>query len=843
MYPNCARIVFGFLTFAFCVSLTFAEEGKTRGRFPEKMVVRVVDEQGNPIPNANGYHRFGKFVNFNVDENGVFEIPMMSEEKHKEWPTTDFTIRAEGYGPFSAHFDDDPVIPETFDVVLKPAQKIGGIVVDENGQPLEGVKVEMHIRFATGYKVSDYLITSVSARTDAEGKWSLFHLPATFTGSPSLSLEKEGYLSTNIEVPVAKLQPDSDGNFHEKLTIERGYTFCGKVVDENAQPIEGAEVQMVTYNNPDPVSTDAQGNFRFENQQLTDNILISTWASNKASQVFATEIRSDSESSPLKITMQPGRKITFEVKDSSGKPISEATVQIESIAGLPAGHSFRTIRVIKETKTDENGKLTWNEAPKSSFGVSCAKKDYAEFSSTVKADQDTVSATLYLSKIVLRIVDDATGEPIPTFSLVTRMYEKPENERFRSWTYPEVGTGGVQEVHLRGGDSLACRFDIESEGYEPQNSRKVVYGEENVELEIRLHKAAKQSAPETIAQKEEEPTTPEIDLPKISGHVLTPNGEIAKNASIEVGAEDYETTSDTKAVFSDDQGSFTLSDEQLDAVGDQKFVLKITHVSGVNVVDGAVFRESSQEIRLLPWGRLEGTLQSGTKKLEGTGVSARWKKPKNLSAAVAFYNSAQTKKDGHFVFEQLMPGTVRLSRSVPTPSGAWTSYVADIEIKPGETTQYSTSGGSAIGKAALPTGNSEEALWGEFTARVVVKPENLDDLASPTLPKEYWPDYTQKDPKLRNAKRLAWEETEEGKKYKEQMARHNKAVNNIRFAPLCNDGTFRVDYLPAGEYALVISHDGNCGVDFTQTEWHLRTTFTVAEHQDPLDLGVLTLEK
>ena len=107
--------------------LAQAEQNATqeRGRYPEKMVVTVVDEAGNPITNANGFHRFGRFVYYDVDENGIFEITMDEVER---WQTRDFTVWAEGFGPFLAGFSEDPIIPDTFTAVLKPAQRIGGIL-------------------------------------------------------------------------------------------------------------------------------------------------------------------------------------------------------------------------------------------------------------------------------------------------------------------------------------------------------------------------------------------------------------------------------------------------------------------------------------------------------------------------------------------------------------------------------------------------------------------------------------------------------------------------------------------------------------------------------------------
>ncbi len=130
----------------------------------------------------------------------------------------------------------------------------------------------------------------------------------------------------------------------------------------------------------------------------------------------------------------------------------------------------------------------------------------------------------------------------------------------------------------------------------------------------------------------------------------------------------------------------------------------------------------------------------------------------------------------------------------------------------------------------------------QYTARIVVKPDDLADLTMPTLPKEYWPDYTQKDRSQCNLKRLAWYETEEGKEYKRKDERNTKALKNLRFSVLLEDGTFRFDDLPAGEYAMVISESDNCGLGFELGRWYLLTTFIVESTEEPLELGELNLE-
>jgi protocatechuate 3,4-dioxygenase beta subunit len=233
-------VILTLLTFAFSDATA-----QTRGRFPDKMTVTVVDESGKPITNATGFHHFlEQYVEFKVDENGVFVIAMNEDQKGKR-ETSFISIKAEGYGPYLARFEEDPIIPETFTVVLKPAQKTGGIVVDEEGNSVQDVDVELWLNPETGYKLLQGLGTSIKTKTNSEGQWSFFQFPATPGSFPDLTFVKEGFMPLQVvDIPASRFNPDAAGKYHDKIVLERGYVFSGKVVDETGKPIEGARLQL-----------------------------------------------------------------------------------------------------------------------------------------------------------------------------------------------------------------------------------------------------------------------------------------------------------------------------------------------------------------------------------------------------------------------------------------------------------------------------------------------------------------------------------------------------------------------------------------------------------------------
>jgi hypothetical protein len=374
-----------------------------------------------------------------------------------------------------------------------------------------------------------------------------------------------------------------------------------------------------------------------------------------------------------------------------------------------------------------------------------------------------------------------------------------------------------------------------------------VKGEEDAVVEVRMKKASK---PMVVSETTAQPSGTPL-FPLSGGVILTPDGAPADSATIEISVKELLCGPSAKPVNSDDKGKFILSDDQHGMIGPQDFVVSITHASGAVVIDGKTFRSkhdrevnaNAEPIRLLKWGRIEGTLQVGDKKLEGTSVAIRWAKSDAFSVSPSFYQGATTKKDGRFTMEQVMPGTISVTRSVYIPalgiSGSWSSHCGTVEVKPGETTVCTVGGKGniVIGRASVP----ETTDFSHYTARIVVKPDNLDDLISPTLPKEYWGDPWADDPSSCNIARLAWYQTDEGKKYQQQSERSSRAVRQLRFTVLQKEGTFRFDDLPVGDYAMVISSTDNCGMDFEAGEWHILTTFTVSGQ--PVDLGELILKR
>lgn len=88
----------------------------------------------------------------------------------------------------------------SLDQGYKGQGKIKGVVTDQNGNPVEGVKIKMYSqRAASGFEVT----------TDSDGKWRAFYIRG---GPYDIELEKTGYMpkKMNLSISEYNVNPDTD---------------------------------------------------------------------------------------------------------------------------------------------------------------------------------------------------------------------------------------------------------------------------------------------------------------------------------------------------------------------------------------------------------------------------------------------------------------------------------------------------------------------------------------------------------------------------------------------------------------------------------------------------------
>jgi protocatechuate 3,4-dioxygenase beta subunit len=316
-------------------------------------------------------------INFAVQEPGHYSL----------------TIQVDGYEPAKVDglvVGDEKVAPE-FVVRLKRAKEVKGTVevqvLSANGSPVKGVWVTPVKKQGEGAFEWEWLIDR-GQFSDKNGLVRLNDLPAgdyIFVGippsdrlpvaiSPTVTVASAEKVKVTISVPAT-------GGIVGKLVDEKGNPIAGEFVSVWKED-ETQEERLLGYNLPTAV-TKSDGSFTLENLPERSYIiatsfgvaggLVTTWQN-----VYVRKGET-AKATVAVISEMPTVSITGEVIDSSGKPVSGATVLVNSEPMLRA-------------VTDENGRFSFSEIPAfrynrpATYSVTVMKPGFASRSETVKIE-------------------------------------------------------------------------------------------------------------------------------------------------------------------------------------------------------------------------------------------------------------------------------------------------------------------------------------------------------------------------------------------------------------------------------------------------------------------------
>jgi hypothetical protein len=240
---------------------------------------------------------------------------------------------------------------------------------------------------------------------------------------------------------------------------------------------------------------------------------------------------------------------------------------------------------------------------------------------------------------------------------------------------------------------------------------------------------------------------------------------------------------------------------------EERFDLVITHPTGY-VIFQPVAHSKHRSITLDPWTRIEGTLQAGNKPVPDATVSIDRAghyfalAVEHLGLSVS--EMAKTDAKGRFVFTRVLSGSGRVSCCLPQGPGL---QAANFKSTQSIETNF-------------PVGETVHLDFGRHCRTVV------GTLRAPP------------DLKMRPQWRLASVELQCENPSGDRQTREFKG-------PPEKDGSFRIDNVPPGRWALSIDYINYC----RENQWrlYLLHRFSVLERVDeptpePLDLRVLTLE-
>jgi hypothetical protein len=655
--------------------------------------VKVVDADGKPMADVPvDIDVGGMAFPMPTDEDGVvsFNVPQKGRTK--------VTVKHDGYMAQGVSWNEGEEVPDTFTIPMKKGVPIGGIVHNEQGQPIEGVKIE-------GYFVIDQdsalpgkgevrpFIEGELASTDKEGHWKWncapeekFQIQLRFTHPQYVGDSGYGYRGGTWE----ELR-----SLEKIVVMEKGISVAGTVTDPDGKPVAGAKLGLgADYIQSEMISTtDAQGKYILSNMLPGPNTL--TVFSNS----FAPQMRQVSVSKDMKpedFHLKPGKPVTFLVTDPEGKPVSGVGIAADTWQGCRS-----LMSLAQRGSTDAEGRWTWQHAPDEPVQSDLFRTGWMsvrgkEFGPQAEPHEITMNKAL---KVTGKVVDAVTGVPVPKFS-VLQGYKWNSTEPQPYWERYSIkegqnGTFTTEFDEPRDGGYLVR---IEAAGYRPGISREIKDSEGEVDIEFKMIKGMG-------------PT----------GIVRNPNGSPAEgvqvfmsqvgnqNAYIRNGLEDSQ---DTISAKTDTEGKFELPYPETD------FLLiclgKEGWVQHEGTADGKAL-----DLTLQPWAVVEGKFLRGEQPIGDQEIRLYFQEPYVENRPRAYWHyDAKTDADGNFRFERVRAGDASVGREMKyaEAQSSWmntTTHSTNVSLEPGETAQIllGGEGRTVTGQLTAPETYTEPVAW------------------------------------------------------------------------------------------------------------------------------------
>jgi peroxiredoxin/protocatechuate 3,4-dioxygenase beta subunit len=681
-------------------------------------------------------------------------------------------VEADGCVPVRARWlniDNPPqheVIPQFQELPVKKGISIGGIVKNEEGEPIAGAKVNLSLRGPEG-RIRYYVEHAV--RTEADGKW---RYDAMHRELDELRMEitHPEYVSFDQLVSSAPYLKDKLRDFSAVMVMDRGINVSGFVYDHQGKPIEKALLMTGRSGYFSRVTrTDQQGRFEFEHCKL-EPLYISAQAPGK-SPVLRRVLEQDLPK-PLKFTLEPGHLIRLRVVDAHGTPLEGVRVVPEQYKGYRYILKPNPANLQRGIETDEQGRVSWDSAPPDAVEYAFSKEGFAHRIVVAIVADGTEHVVTLIKPVTVSgtVVDKDTGRPIKRFRVVpvldwlnggtpfvARSDAFGANEGEFEWKVSRTDTGHYVRVEadhylpvmsemfrVADAESRTYRFELET----GTNITGVVIGADSKPIE-----GAKVCL-----------STPLEDLDMENGKLLRPEyAYFVKTGTDGTFSFPPETNSFLIAVLHD-QGYAHVTSEQLSV---------------------------SQRIQLRPWSQVKGRLVHDGKPVKNYQVRLspiRIYNPDSPHLSAQYYT--RTDDEGRFAFTRVTPGPFVIKPDL----GPWerseltSSQHIPLIVQPGRTYNVvlNETGRTVVGKAVLPAGRTRKMTWSYGINYFIALKEGIPAPKGLRHFEDTW----------HRGWSETWTASREGRTYMDTLYKY--------FVKLNNDGTFYIEGIPAGKYQLVL---------------------------------------
>lgn len=706
---------------------------------------------------------------------------------------------------------------EAVEFNLAAGKVIGGRVVDEAGEPVEGAQVAIS-GIMSGSAGGFTLCHWPAVRTDSLGRWSIGAAPDDFK---NLTLQ----VTHQDHLPASYDQGEDDDAFmisavdllkrEARMELTRGLTLSGAVTDAGGRPVAGARLTYFPGADPRALKqrtrSNADGSFKLGSLLPGDGVLVATAPG--FSPALLRE-RLEPGGQPWRVQLEPSRPLDISLKDPDGTPVAFAHVM------LIDWQDGAWVDWMGQTGFD--GRLTWDAAPATEARYLVTAPGLSAQAITLTADGSPREITLQTEpQVKLKVVDAATGQPVNSFIVIRGMKYSDTHTQWEDHN-PLAGANGEFQMELDRTQQApyGFAFQVQARGYQPAVSASF---RSTTNLLVKLERG------------------------------VPPRGVVVDDAGRPVGGVQLVLASEQNHAYMDQPPAFRAMGRSGNVTNNADGTFELPIVFGALGVYAAhpeagfgsatlADLRSSGKIVLHRWARVEGTLKVGEQVSADQTVSLHrsnraYYDPKDLSQRLSVFARATPTPDGRFIFEKVPPVPLEVALQYPTGAGQsiiW-SHAVPLELSPGMSTNVMIggTGRSVIGRVKVPEELATELVFDrdmhQLTAIPSVQQPSISWPSGQLTPEE-----RQAATEEYNARMRAFSQSAEGRRL-----RLEQKTYVIRFA---TNGTFRCDHVPPGKYNLRLNFTKPGANEYQHEPLVNHHQQVVIEPGDePVDLGEIVL--
>ncbi len=310
-----------------------------------------------------------------TDAEGAFRLPHV-----RPGTAVAFTAEADGFvmaAPVSTDIAEG-ADATTVEIRMRAPPKLGGAVVDGNGQALAGAVVR--VRMSPSVRGLPY-VAEVVALSGDDGRFEVALPYPTGTLTVSAQQGELGLTSRTIEVVESAPEP-------VELVLGSGHTVTGRVQLGSGQPVAGAVIhvrrpgdqvyyqhgkRMLNGNEPElaVASTDADGRFRVAGLEPGELLLVASAPS--ISEAFVTITRPDAPDE-IRITASEPSSLAGVLEHTPGVPAANISVILVPESSPPGAKSLMVMdgadprrQGLFRRSTDGEGRFDFERIPHGNY--------------------------------------------------------------------------------------------------------------------------------------------------------------------------------------------------------------------------------------------------------------------------------------------------------------------------------------------------------------------------------------------------------------------------------------------------------------------------------------------